>query len=280
MSFEVMLAVLLSSLLHAGWNALLRSAGDRTQDLVLIVCSAALLAACTLPFMPLPAAASWPYLAASAAANAIYYFFLTNTYRHGTLSFAYPVMRGSAPALTLIAAAVLFAEIPSITGWAGVALVSGGILLLAGDAQRQGSLRRHTLSYALATALMITVYTLIDGAGVRASGHAVAYAMWLFTLIALPVAAYACLNDRKAFMHYGLRHWRRGLAGGCCTLLSYTIVLWAMTRAPIALVAALREVSVIFAVLIAVFAMHERVTRLRIIAIAVVVAGATAVKLA
>lgn len=275
-----MLAVLLSSLLHAGWNALLRSAGDRTQDLVLIVFSAALLSACTLPFIPLPAPASWPYLAASAVANAVYYFFLANTYRHGTLSFAYPVMRGSAPALTLIAAALLFAEIPSLTGWTGVALVSGGILLLAGDAKRQGSLRRHTLSYALATAVMITVYTLIDGAGVRASGHAVAYALWLFVLIAFPVAAYACLSERKAFMHYALRHWRRGLAGGCCTLLSYTIVLWAMTRAPIALVAALREVSVIFAVLIAVLVMKERVTRLRIIAIAVVVAGAAAVKLA
>lgn len=280
MALEVMLAVLLGALLHAAWNAMIRGAADRTLDTVLVVTGAGVLMAAALPFMPLPASASWPYLLASAIIHVAYFLLVARSYRHGELSFVYPIMRGSAPALSALAAALLLAEVPAAGGWLGIALISGGVMLLAGDAWRKAVFHGNAALFALATAGIIVIYTLVDGVGVRLSGNAAAYTGWMFLLTALPLAAIFLGRDHNAAIHYLRRHWRRGLAGGACTLASYALALWAMTQAPIALVAALRETSVVFATLLAATLLRERISPLRYAAIGVVLGGAVAIKLA
>jgi len=280
MTITVMLAVLLGALLHAGWNALIRSSTDRTLDTVLVVASAGVIAACLLPIAPLPAAASWPYLMASGLIHVAYFMLVALSYRHGELSFAYPIMRGSAPAISALAAAWLLAEAPAPAGWAGILLISGGVVLLAGDSWRTGVFHGRTALFALSTAAIIVIYTLVDGVGARLSGHAAAYTGWVFVLTTIPLLAlFLYLNPVSTAKHLR-QHWRRGLFGGACTLGSYALALWAMTQAPIALVAALRETSVVFGALIAAILLHEQISRTRWVAILTVVAGAIAIKLA
>jgi len=280
MAIDVMLAVLLGALLHAVWNAMIRGSSNRTLDTVLVVTGAGVIMICALPFVPLPAAASWPYLIASGIIHVAYFLLVAMSYRHGELSFVYPIMRGSAPAISAFAAALLLAEIPVAGGWLGVALISGGVMLLAGDSWRSGSFHGRAALFAIGTAGVIVVYTLVDGIGVRLSEHAASYTGWVFLLTAVPLLVIFMVRDRTDTTAYLRQHWRRGLFGGACTLASYALALWAMTRAPIALVAALRETAVIFGVLIAAIVLRERITRIRYLSILIVTAGAVAIKLA
>lgn len=280
MAIDVMLAVLLGALLHAVWNAMIRGSSNRTLDTVLVVAGAGALMICMLPFAPLPAPASWSYIIASGVIHVGYFLLVALSYRHGELSFVYPIMRGSAPAVSAIAAAMLLAEVPNAGGWLGVALICGGVVMLAGDSWRTRSFNRRAAFFAISTAGVIVVYTLVDGIGVRLSGHAASYTGWVFLLTALPLVTIFVVRDRAATAAYLQQHLRRGLFGGACTLASYALALWAMTQAPIALVAALRETSVIFAVLIAALVLRERITRFRYLSILIVTAGAIAIKLA
>jgi len=280
MSLEVLLAVLLGALLHAGWNIMIRGSGNRTLDTVLVVAGAGAIMILLLPFLPLPAAESWPYALASGLIHVGYFLLVAGAYRHGELSYVYPLMRGTAPALSAIAAALLLAEVPALQGWLGVTLICGGVLLLAGDAWRKATPQGNATLFALGTAGIVVIYTLVDGVGVRLSGNAAVYTGWVFLLTALPLTGIFLLRDRAATLAYAQQHWRRGLFGGACTLASYALALWAMTQAPIALVAALRETSVVFGTLLAALLLKERVSRTRYAAIGVVVAGAVAIKLA
>lgn len=280
MALDVMLAVLLGALLHAIWNAMIRGSSNRTLDTVLVVAGAGALMTAMLPFAALPAPASWPYVIASGAIHVAYFLLVATSYRHGELSFVYPIMRGLAPAASAIAAALLLAEVPAAGGWLGVALICGGVMLLAGDSWRSGSLHGRAALFAIGTAGVIVIYTLVDGIGVRLSDHAASYTGWVFLLTAIPLLTIFLLRDRAATTAYLRQHWRRGLFGGACTLASYALALWAMTRAPIALVAALRETAVIFGVLIAALVLRERITRVRYLSILIVSAGAAAIKLA
>jgi len=280
MALDVMLAVLLGAMLHAGWNALIRGSADRSLDTVLVATGGAVIAACALPFAPLPAAASWPFLIASGVIHVGYFLLVALSYRHGELSFAYPIMRGSAPAASAIAAALLLSEWPAAGGWLGVLLISGGVMLLAGDSWRAGAFHGRSAVFALATAAIIVVYTLVDGVGARLSGNAFVYTGWVLVLTAIPYTGLSLVRNGAATRAYLRRHWQRGLFGGACTLGSYALALWAMTQAPIALVAALRETSVVFGALLAATLLGERVSRTRWAAILIVLTGAVAIKLA
>jgi drug/metabolite transporter (DMT)-like permease len=273
-----MSAVLIGAMLHASWNALVRSASDKFLDIVLIVAGAGVIAILWLPFLPIPRASSWPYLAASVLVHVGYFTFVALAYRKGELSFAYPIMRGSAPVFSAVAAALLLNELPSPAGWMGILLICGGVILLAGDSWRSGSFPRASAAFAFTNAGVIVLYTLIDGVGARLSGSPFSYTGWMFLLTAIPLVA-ACLAGLrpKAAAHIRL-NWTKGLIGGAFTLGSYGLALWAMTRAPIALVAALRETSVVFAVLIAALFLRERITRVRYSSIVMVSAGAIILK--
>jgi drug/metabolite transporter (DMT)-like permease len=209
-----------------------------------------------------------------------YFTFVALAYRASALSYAYPLMRGSAPALSAMAAALWLAESPSASGWLGVVLVSCGVLLLAADAWRQRALHAGPTALALANAGVIAVYTLVDGVGARLSGNAFSYTGWMFLLTALVMLAGAQWYRGGTAARYLRRNVARGLLGGACTLGSYALALWAMTRAPIALVAALRETSVVFGMLLAGWLLREHLSRLRIVSILTVAAGAVAIRIA
>ena len=273
-----MMAVLLGAVLHASWNALVRGASDRTSDIVLVVGGAGVITACWLPFAPLPEPSSWPYLGVSVVVHVAYFVLVALAYHKGQLSFAYPVMRGSAPAISAAAAALLLNEWPSAGGWLGVLLICGGVIFLAADSRRSKSFHAASAMFALINASVIALYTLVDGVGARLSGHPVSYTGWMFLLTALSLVAISVKRDSVNSARYFQCYWLRGLMGGACTFGSYGLALWAMTRAPIALVAALRETSVVFAAIIAVTFLKEPITGLGYASIFTVCAGAVAIK--
>lgn len=280
MALDVMAIVLFSALLHAGWNAVVRASGDKFLASLLVVCGAAGLALLLLPALPAPAPASWPWLLASGLIHVLYFSLVARAYRHADLGIAYPLMRGTAPVLTALAAALLLAEWPAPGGWLGLALICTGVLLLAGPAWRSGAHHPAALRSALGNAGVIALYTLVDGVGVRLSGHALSYTGWVFVLTALFMLGSALLLRRRALWPLPPGAARTALLGGAGTLGAYSLVLWAMTQAPIASVAALRETSIVFATGIGLLFLRERPGRLRVAAVLLVCAGAVALRLA
>lgn len=273
-----MSAVLFGALLHASWNAIVKSGADKTLDTIFVACAAALVSAAALPFLPMPAPQSWPWLAVSAIVQLAYYALVAAAYRTGDMSHVYPVMRGTAPMLTALVAAVLLAERLAPSAWFGICVVCLGVVLLAVDGRWRGR-PGAAMSYALANAVVICAYTLLDGIGARLSGSPPAYVSWLFVLDGAALAGYAAVHHRGMAKRYLAQRWRVALAGGACTWTSYAIALWAMTQAPVALVAALRETSVLFGVGIAALVLGERISRARYGAALLVCAGAVLFKM-
>jgi len=241
LTLPIAAAVLGAALLHATWNTLVKASADKELDTYAVAAGSGVLAFVLLPVLPAPAPASWPWLAGSAAVHILYFVFLAGAYRYGELSYVYPIMRGGGPMIVAASGAAVFAEVLSGGQWLGVLLVCGGIVGFAAGAHD----RRATL-FALANAAVIGAYTLIDAQGVRVSAAPVSYTLWFFAVNALVIIAMGWLRRGSAVPGYLGRHWWRALLGGACSVGSYAIALWAMTRAPVALVAVLRETSVIF----------------------------------
>lgn len=280
MTLDILVVVLFAALLHATWNALIKSGGDKLLDTIVLCAAAATLALPALILLPLPAAASWPYLAASVAIHVVYFTLVGLGYRNADMSFIYPLTRGSAPLFTALFATILLAETPALSGWLGVVLLCLGVITLALDGHRAANVSAPAWVIGLANAAIIVAYTLIDGAGVRAAGNAWSYVLWLFALTGVPMLAIGFVLRGRAMMTLSFAVWGKGLLGGACSIAAYGIALWAMTQAPIALVAALRETSVLFGTAIAALMLHEKFGRLRWIAAGLMVAGAAAIKFA
>ncbi|NHZ42084.1 EamA family transporter [Massilia aquatica] len=280
MSGAIVLLVLFAALLHASWNALVKAGPDKLLSTVLVACGSALPAALALPFLALPAPASWPWLAASACMHLVYYRLLAAAYAHGDMSHAYPLMRGSAPLLVALASAALVGEVLSVRQYGAIALICAGVLAMGlwRGADTTPPSRRATL-FALFNAAVIACYTLIDGVGVRLSGAPVAYTLWLFALSAL-VLLVSVVGKRHALADYGRRYWKTGLLGGLVSMASYGLALWAMTAAPVAVIAALRETSILFAALIASVFLRERLGVRRVCAVGLIAGGAVAMRFA
>jgi len=275
----ITLAVLGAGLLHATWNALLKSSagGDAMLDTAAVVAGSSLWGLLALPFVPLPQTAAWLFIATSSIIHFGYYVTLAQAYRSGDLSFAYPLMRGTAPLIVAVLGSIFLRELPSVPMLFGIALISLGVVSIA-FVQR----RKHPPSaawWAFANAAIIAAYTLVDGAGARASGNAFAYVAWLIFLEGIPFVAWILVRRGRPALAYLRASARTGLVGGACSLAAYGIVLWAMTRAPIAAVAALRETSVLFAALIGSMWLKEGFGWRRLAGAASVVAGIAALKL-
>ena len=283
MTLEVSFAVLLAALLHASWNAMIKGGSDVLMDTAAIVVGAGVIALPCLLLVPLPAPASWPYIIASIVTHLAYYFFMVSAYRSGDLSLVYPLMRGVAPLLTGVLAIFLMHEWPGTLGWAGMLLISLGVVALAFRPPRVGpALHGHgrAVGYALANAVVIAVYTIIDGSGARLSGNAWSYIVWLFALDALPFSVYLLVTRRREFLAALAERRQRGLIGGGLSAAAYAISVWAMTKAPVALVASLRETSVLFATLIGARLLKEHLTPRRWLGVVAVAAGVVALKVA
>lgn len=274
MSLSLFCLVLFAALLHASWNAIVKRGTDTLLTTILVTGSAAVIAAIGLPFLPAPAAQSWPWLAASTLLQVGYYVLVARTYQLTDMSASYPLMRGCAPILVALVSTLFLGERLAWIAWAGIALICLGILCMT-----RGLPRQHAW-LPLLNAGVIATYTLVDAWGARHSGAAVSYTLWLFLLSGLPLPLWALCTRAGALRDYARRNWGYGIVGGFGTLISYGLALWAMTVAPVAMISALRETSILFGILISAWILHERVTRQRWIAAGLIVLGAVVLRIA
>lgn len=273
MELSIALTVLLAASFHALWNAAVKSGKDHLLSITGLIAFVGLIAAALLPFVGLPAADSWSYLLASAALHCIYYIALSEAYKYGDFSQAYPVARGTAPVLVALWGVFVLNEALSVIEVISLIGVLGGIFIFASRGFRQVMQDPRALLSALITSLFIGGYTLVDGVGARLSGNVPAYMVWLSMLECIPILLYT-LYQRSFAEVIAIRHqWKILLCGASLALTSYSMVVWSMTQAPIPLVSALRETSIIIAALIGAFYFKEPSGKRRIIASIVIFAS-------
>jgi phosphonate utilization associated putative membrane protein len=278
MTWPVLLIVLLGALLHASWNALVKSSQDKTLDTALIHVLCSVLAIPVCLYVGPPSEASWPFIAGSLIVHVGYYFALAGAYKHGDLGLTYPLMRGTAPMLVAIASFAWIGEELSPWAWVGVASICGGVLLLGFT--RAWWDHRKAILFALTNAVLIAIYTVIDAKGARNSEHVAQYISMLFVLDGWPFAILVFLQRKGQVWPYVRTRWPVALGGAAASIGSYAIALWAMTVAPVAMVAALRETSVFFAALMGAWFLKEVWTRQRVLGTLAILTGVAALRLA
>jgi len=242
--------VFLSAILHATWNALAKSSGDRVVTLAGVMGTSVAVGAVVSLFVAAPARESLPYLAVSSLFHFAYQIFLLYAYRFGDLSLVYPIARGSAPLLVAILGASFAGEVPRPVQAGGIALASLAMTSFAFEPRVPHAGVTRSIAAAFATAAMIGCYTFLDGEGVRHSGAPLSYIAWNCWATGLGFCIFAALRNRGRLAPFLGREGARGVAGGLLAIVGYGIVLWAMSRGAMANVAALRETSVVFAALI------------------------------
>lgn len=266
-------AILTSALIHATWNALVKSDSDRLVTFAVVMGAGSVLGLLFAPFVPIPKAEAWPWLIASAIVHCFYYYFLLQAYAHGDLSYVYPIARGLGPLLVAVFSGALLAEHLSVREAIGVLLVSGGIAAVAFGHGLPRGIDFHATAFAVLTGLTIAAYTVIDGTGARIAEDRLAYIVWL-NIIEGPWVLVVALQRRGWGVVRHLRvHWWRGAVGGTLATVGYGIAIWALSLGAMAHVAALRETSVLFATLMGTFILRESLGRRRIVAAVFVVIG-------
>ena len=278
MSTFVLLAVLGAAFLHALWNSLVKTGASRLGAMVVLsLCEVPIGLAVAL-FRDAPAPHILPWVAASGFVHFCYKFFLAQAYARGDLSRVYPIARGSAPLVVALASGLFLADVVTVTEFAGIAVLGLGILLMAQGVFAHGENRR-LIPFALGSAAATAAYTLIDGQGARIAGDAVGYVAWVFVVDGAGFALGMLAWKGVDVLPRSRQPWAIGALAGAASYGAYAISVWAMTVAPIALVAALRETSILFAVLIGWLAFGERMTRGKAMAALVIVAGVIVTRL-
>ena len=278
--------VLAAAVLHVTWNTLVKISADGYLATVLIATAGAVMCGLALPFLPAIHAAAWLNVAGSVVAQSIYYPLVAAAYRAGDMSQTYPLMRGTAPLLVAVLSGPLIGESLDPAQWLGVVLICAGIwaMALRRRPSKENSLRRRRFRTSRATGLallnasVIATYTLIDGAGSRASGAPATYTAWIFLFTAVPMLAVAITRRRTELIAFTRRQWWVGAVGGPANVGAYGLVLEAVTRAPVASVAALRETSILFATVVARYVLKERVDRYRVGGTVVIAIGAVVLR--
>ncbi|HHG8771015.1 TPA: EamA family transporter [Raoultella planticola] len=276
MSITVFCVLLFAALLHASWNAIVKASGDKLYAAIGVSGSAALIALALLPFAPQPTLASAPYLALSSALQVVYTVLVAKTYQVSDMSQTYPLMRGTAPLLVAVISVAFLDDRLSALAWMGIGVICLAILAMACNGQASS---RRGIVLALINACFIAGYTLVDGSGVRLSGTALGYTLWSFFMNGFCLLSWAMVARRQQASRYLRQHWPKGLLGGLGTMGSYGLALWAMTQAPLAVVAALRETSILFGAVIAFILLKEKVMAVRIVAACGIAAGAILLRL-
>ena len=266
----VLACVVCAAILHASWNAVLRGGDDRLWSMTLMMIAITAVTAIAAAFVPWPNAASGPYVVASALIHVGYNLSLVRTYRSGDLGQTYPISRGSSPVLVALGALIFARESLDVAASIGVALVSGGILSLA--FQGKGN-RADFLPAAFATGILIGAYTVVDGIGVRVSGNSLAYtnSMFLLWSVAMPFLYWTMQRKPPA---YTRTQTVMALGGGIVSILAYGIVIWAMQYVAMGVVSALRETSVVWAMIIGRIFLKEKLTARRLASCLAIAAGA------
>jgi drug/metabolite transporter (DMT)-like permease len=269
----ILLAVLGGAFLHASWNALIKWEPDKLTASAAIAVGAGLAALPIAIFSPLPLAPSWPLIAFSALIHVFYFALVAHALRQADLGVVYPLTRGSAPAFTAILAAVWLGEMLALSGWLAVGAIAAGVLTLSADALARGGLTPRAAVLAFTNAAIVVAYTLVDGVGARLAGNALSYVSWMMAGTAIMVALIGVVFYREQISAKERGFWVRTFTGGAISIASYGIALWAMTKAPIGLVAALRETSVLFAAILGALLFDERFGPKRWAALILIVVG-------
>jgi len=277
-SLDVLALVLFGALLHATWNAIIKAGTDKSLDAAMVAAGGAVTALPFLPFLPLPASTAWPFIGASAILQFVYFQLVAAAYRAGDIGLVYPLMRGVAPLIIVSTSGFILKEALSGGVLIGTMTICAGILTLAFEARKGG---RQAITLALSNAVVIATYTYVDGIGARISGNSISYTLWMSLLPPVLLFAWAISRRSVSVVAAHVRYnWWRGLIGGAGSIASYGVALWAMTKAPVATVAALRETSILFALVISAVILKERSSIWRYVAGAIITAGVLVLKLA
>lgn len=260
---HVFLAVLFAALLHAGWNSVIKSGLDHFSSVVLMAVVQAAIAIPVLPFVAQPDVAAWGWVVAASALHFGYKLFLVQAYAHADLSQAYPLARGTAPLVVTVFSVLVLGVAFSGTNLIAILMISFGILLMALKGSSQGRMPGKALFYVIGTAGFTASYTLVDGTGARVSGAASGFFLWMALGDAVAMMGYAVWKRGANAFASLIPSWKTGTLAGAMSMGSYWIAIWAFTQAPIALVATLRESSILFAILIAGFVLREEVSKWR-----------------
>lgn len=277
---DVFFAVLAAAFMHAGWNALIKVRLDRFLSVSLMSFGMGAISLVCLPFVAAPSGETWVWILLSAALHTGYKLFLIRAYGEGDLGQIYPLARGTAPLLTAVGSALLIGELVSPLTGLSILVLSLGILLMSlrgGDGIARMS--RTAVAYALGTSLFIAAYTLTDGVGGRSAESASSYTVWLFLIDGFWMGLLCVALRGRTAVDAMLPAWRIGLITGGLSLGAYWIVIWAMTKAPIAAVAALRETSILFALALSAVFLKERLTPWRLSAAGLILAGMAGLRL-
>ena len=274
MSTIVFVAVIAAAVLHAVWNALVKGGADKHLAMAAVVLGQVPLAMLVLPFVPMPATESWPYLIAGIGLHSGYHVFLLHSYRLGDLTQVYPIARGTAPLLVAgISVLFLGVHLQSIEIVA-ILTIGAGIMSLSLVRQKNGARNMRAAGLAFITGCFIAAYSLVDGTGAQLAGTALGFFSWLaiidgiiftiFTIITKP--GLLSSMPRKAKFVF--------VVGGGASYVAYGLVIWAFTQAPIPIVTALRETSIVFALLIGVFFLKEKLDLAKVFSTMVTLLGA------
>lgn len=272
MTLFVFLSVLFAAFLHALWNALIKTGTSKPTGMLIMTLSQGVLGLLIALNRPLPAAEVWGWLLASGIFHAGYKLFLAYAYEQGDLSRVYPIARGAAPLIVTVISAIALADVIAPIEYAGILVLGFGIAVMARGAFANGESRR-LVPLALGSAMATAGYSLIDGLGARVAGDPVMFVGWMFALDAVLFTP-ACLALRGTRVLISTRRdWMLGSLAAAASYGAYAIAVWAMTQAPIALVAALRETSILFAVLIGWLVFGDRMDRAKGLAALLIVMG-------
>ena len=280
MTLALFSLVLASAAMHATWNALIKTRSDRFASISLTTLGASIVVLPILPFVDFPSIEVWIWIAASVIIHVGYRLFLVKTYDVGDFAQSYPLARGIAPLITTVGAIIFIGEVPEGLTVLGIVVLSFGALLMSlRGSSDLSKFNRRAVGFALLTSMLIAGYTLTDGYGVRLANTASSYAAWLFFCDGLCSIAIGFLYRGRGLLTVLASEWKTNLLTGGLLAGSYWIIMWAMTKAPIASIAALRETSILFAMLISVLVLGERVTPWRVLATVFIVGGVVILRL-
>ena len=265
-------SVVLAALLHASWNALVKTGHNKQSGMLLLTLAHAFFGLCLLPFVPVPQGAAWLWLIASGLIHMLYQLFLGFAYERGDLSRVYPIARGAAPMIVLIVSLSFGIDTLRSLDLLGILVLGLGIVLMAHGVFISGEDRR-LIPLALGSAAATAGYSLVDGLGARVMGDALGYVSWLLIFSAVFYTPVIVALRGRAVLPRGGGQIALGLCAGCASFLAYALVVWAMTEAPIALVTALREISILFAMVLGWMFFRDTMGLAKIVAGLVIVAG-------
>ncbi|MCP5082684.1 MAG: EamA family transporter [Alphaproteobacteria bacterium] len=273
MTTTVFAMVIAAAFLHAAWNALVKVNADRLVLVAVMMVSEAVIAILVVPFVAFPPPEVWPYIWASTVLHTAYFVFLIMAYRYGDLSHVYPVARGSSPLIVAVVSVLAVGEILGRQEVLSVALIAFGIMSLTLTRGVSGLREPKAMFFALGTGVFIAAYTVVDGLGARLADSAHSYVFWLNLFDGIPIIAFALYFRGGQVIAHTRAAWKPGALAGVVSLLAYWIVIWAMTQAPLALVSAVRETSMVFAVLIGVVFLNERLNLARLASVSLTLIG-------